>query len=575
MKKVFGIVLVMLSLWSLGVASLAAAQTTQPSPSGTGLNPAEIARQLDAAKAAHQQAIDDAKKSLLHTIDQRVDAATNAGDLNLVTSLQAAQATAAVDATVPDDVKDPAVLAAKSTYEYSVKSANTRLNLAYQRAVRDYTRAHEIAQAQSTQAEMNSLGLVDPAAPSAMTVGTYQLATHLPSFLTAKDSVFLPLGDRLGIVVPETQFVLTRVGDLLTKNFTADFWFYMVQGMQGYSKLPPALIGLGEGTVNPVNGGPLNALYLEINPPDQNNGEVNLHRRTTSEKINIGHLKEFDTYVARIQKSGNSVTFTVGTEQNGSLVPVASVTVDDVRNDSPYLADDNTHLFFGSGAFEKISIGKGPPPAKAETDAKPLVDTAAPKPTILEVSPPPQDAGTPTKHESHEPVTNSPQPPAQVGPGVVVEYQGGVGEFATLKDGVKYFKDQKFPVVDLQNELVGLTFTRRGITDTQGFTLNCPTGSTVYVLADFGADPQMDHTAHLKFDHLMTDSGWVRLKDTGIHADRTPAQKYHHLMVYKMTCSKADNLVVPSLEDHQQGTIRSGNITVASSVLTLGTDSGK
>jgi len=146
----------------------------------------------------------------------------------------------------------------------------------------------------------------------------------------------------------------------------------MIQGMHGYPKLPAALVGLGEGTANPVHGGPLDALYLEINPPDQNGGEINLHRRLTSEKTTIGHLKEFDTYVVRIQKSGDSVTFIVGTEQSGTLVPTVSVTVDDVRNDSPYLNEQNTHLFFGSGAFEKLSIGKGPPPTKAEVGAKPL-----------------------------------------------------------------------------------------------------------------------------------------------------------------------------------------------------------
>jgi hypothetical protein len=50
------------------------------------------------------------------------------------------------------------------------------------------------------------------------------------------------------------------------------------------------------------------------------------------------------------------------------------VTVGDVRSESPYLNDQNGHLFFGSGAFRQLSIGKGPPPVTAIASAPPLAN---------------------------------------------------------------------------------------------------------------------------------------------------------------------------------------------------------
>jgi hypothetical protein len=215
--------------------------------------------------------------------------------------------------------------------------------------------------------------------------GTYRLSSELPDFLTSKDSVFAALPKRWGILVPEESYIRTKAGNFLGKDFTCDVWFYMIKDLKDMHdrsiKQMPALVGIGAGTINITNEGPLDALYLEINPPDQSKGEVILHKRQASNKITIGHLKDFDTYIARIQKSGDLVTFAVGTEENGNFVQAMSTTVS-LQDAGAFLNDSNAHLFFGNGVFEQIRIGAGPPPVVATaTVATNKTATVAPTPT--------------------------------------------------------------------------------------------------------------------------------------------------------------------------------------------------
>ena len=128
----------------LGICGISIAQS--PSPAATQPAPDAIAQALTLAKAQHRQAIDDAKKALLGVIDQRINAAADAGNLTLVQSLQVVKATAAVDGTVSDNEKDFVILIAKTHYDTSIGAARARLNRAYQIAVRDYTRAREFSE---------------------------------------------------------------------------------------------------------------------------------------------------------------------------------------------------------------------------------------------------------------------------------------------------------------------------------------------------------------------------------------------------------------------------------------------
>jgi hypothetical protein len=129
-----------------------------------------IAQELDAAKAANKQAIADARKVLVTTVDDRLNAATDAGDLATVQSLQAVKSAAQTDGSVSDDVKDAAIVAAKKRYDQAVVAANGVLAQAYQKAVRDYTKARQIDQAMATQKELTDSGIDRGAAPSPKSV---------------------------------------------------------------------------------------------------------------------------------------------------------------------------------------------------------------------------------------------------------------------------------------------------------------------------------------------------------------------------------------------------------------------
>jgi hypothetical protein len=497
-------------------------------PANAILPPEYIAQQLEAAKAQHRQDIDAAKGALLKTIDARINAATDAGDLAGVQALQSVQATASVDGTVPADVKDVGVAQGKKTYDAAVLSADTKLRLAYEKAVRDYTRARQLADAQSTQKELDALGLVDSTSPTAMTAGTYQLGSKLPAFLTAKDSVFVPLGDRLGVVVPQTNFIRTKESDLLEKNFTFDAWFYMVQGMAGFAKLPPAVVGFGDGELNPVNGGPMDSLYLEINPPDQNGGAVNLHRREMNTKTTIGHITEFDTYVVRIEKFGDSVTLIVGTEQSGTLVPQASVTIGDVRSDCPFLNDFNGRLFIGSGGFKQLAIGKGPAKVTAVAGAAPLVLGTKPAASKGDEKPAKTTVGSGgAVSPALTPVTTAPM--------VKVKFASGATELVEVRDGAKCFSNRDYVLAKVPPELEGATFTRRSSGEGKSVNVNidATAGTTVYLMVNVETDAKSGGSADL--DRRLLAAGWVRIGDSQYGG------KYG-LAVYKQDCVTAKQL---------------------------------
>jgi len=159
------------------------------------------------------------------------------------------------------------------------------------------------------------------------------------------------------------------------------------------------------------------------------------------------------------------------------------------------------------------------------------------------------------------PAEQLPVPAAGTVAVVRVKYASGDAEFDTLKNGVKFFKDQKKILVDLPDELAGLTFARR-ITRSKGaVVIDCPAGSTVYALVDMGIDAQVTRPDHLKFDQEMTNSGWIRLKDSAMFPDT-----YHHFMIYKAAFSEPRHLVISEIKD-DRSPVRSGSVTIASATL--------
>ncbi len=310
---------------------------------------------LEHGKQTYSQATDSSKRFLLVAIDSRISAATDAGDLKLVESLQSARAVAQVDGSIPDAVKDPVILAAKTRYNQAIRIAGIRLAQAYRDSIRDYIRAGRTSDAQTTQAEMDAIGLsgVTPQAPTAlasgsdvaMPEGTFGLAKNLPPMLTTNAQYSV---DKDGIHLGES-FIRTKKGDFLHRDFVFDLWFTTAN----HSTI--ALIGFGKG-----DGGD-DAVFFRVHPPDLIGGGVMVAASGQSMK-GIGHLSEPGEYIARIEKQGNSITMSIGEEKDGKFEASVSSTIPDIHEFAPYLNDKNMHLFFGHGfAFRQVRFSTSAP----------------------------------------------------------------------------------------------------------------------------------------------------------------------------------------------------------------------
>ena len=135
--------------------------TNSDTASSDGAVPAgpDIAARLDRAKSDYGSAIAESRKALLSAVDARLNAATDAGDLHAVQSLQAVKTSLERGGTISSDAKDPSILTAQAHYAQSIQSANAHLAAAYHDAVRDYTRSRKIGDAQATQSEFDATGL--------------------------------------------------------------------------------------------------------------------------------------------------------------------------------------------------------------------------------------------------------------------------------------------------------------------------------------------------------------------------------------------------------------------------------
>jgi len=118
-----------------------------------------IPAKLDAARATREREMAAARRALVSAIDVRLNAAADAGDLEGVQSLQSVKLKAARDGSIPDDLKDDAILAARKQMLEAIDAANAKVTAAYRDAISSYTKARKITEAQSTLDELNALGI--------------------------------------------------------------------------------------------------------------------------------------------------------------------------------------------------------------------------------------------------------------------------------------------------------------------------------------------------------------------------------------------------------------------------------
>jgi tetratricopeptide (TPR) repeat protein len=333
--------------------------TAAAPPAEKVVTPAEVDQALAQAKAQYRTRVNDARQALLAKVDARLNEVLDAGNLPASQALQAAEDALKSSGMVPDGSTDPVVIGATANYRHAIQTANVGMAGAYSQAVRDFTRARELDRAEAVQNEfitselsgidLNSVSYDGGENPSDT---TYMLGKRLPDFLTTSDR-WEPRGH--GIFLSRHAFIRSKAGDYLDRDFACDVWFTIE------STGTSIFIGIGEGRGRPADGVPLNSLALAINSPDNFDGAVGFVR-ADGQIDTIGHLSAGD-YVARIRKTGNILTLSVGDEDaDGTFNPIVSTTVTQTSVLAPFLTTHNAHLFFGGGRFWKVRYILGAPP---------------------------------------------------------------------------------------------------------------------------------------------------------------------------------------------------------------------
>jgi hypothetical protein len=419
---------------SLGETAVASATPSAAAPSDAGpLTPERIGARLDRAKTDYLSSVDGAKRELVAAVDRRLSAATDAGDLAQVQSLQAIKSTAETDASIPDDVKDTSLIQAKTRYAQTINAANQRLATAFHEAVRDYTRARDIATAQATQSEFDGSGLAavtgDSSSHSSGSVSAkniYILKDELPPYIESGSTYKL---DDKGIRPDPHKYLRTTDADFLVRDFTYDIWF-----IADHKEDVDAWIGIGEGLRTGGGWVPEHSTLLHIHNMGQMAGLVTLNNNGDENGEGIGHLPDTGTFIARVQKHGNTVTFSIGIDRAGTFAPEMSRRIDDIHKFSPYLNDHNAHLFFGNNMlFTQVRL---------TTTAIPINKSAPsiPVPIIAKITPPappeplpPAVLAAPAVASAAPPVI--PPAPAAVAPAAPSALNPSL-QTATLKPGL-------------------------------------------------------------------------------------------------------------------------------------------
>ncbi len=342
-------------------------QASQDSPAAVGLL-------LERAKADYRQAVADAKHALVLAIEARIDASSDAGDLNAVTSLQAARAAAQTDAAFADGFSDAAVLSAESRYCWMVQSANRKLGDAYRDAIRGYTRARAIEKAEAVQAEFDATGIAVTSSeghelrsvakfPSADTSrpkpappahdedhapaadGVYRLnSDELPPGFSATGTYSVsseglePFDDRC--------LILTKEEDFLSKEFVFEARVDVPRKQDGI------ILGLGDGTDH-------GSLRLVIRPAGGSSARAFLALGDRWGKP-IGDIREAGPRLLRIERHGTAVTVSVGTEKDGKFEAEISQTIADPKSAIADLGERRAHLFFtGKTVWSQVRLATG------------------------------------------------------------------------------------------------------------------------------------------------------------------------------------------------------------------------
>jgi hypothetical protein len=173
-----------------------------------------------------------------------------------------------------------------------------------------------------------------------------QFTANLPPDLEC-DGTFSVFKDR--IVIPELTYLRTKDGGFLHKDFVMELWLTVDP------KKPKAFIGVGSGR-NGEHAQPVNSIYMVVKA----DGRIEMATREGHGDEHIGKELDPGEFVVRLEKRGLAVTYSIGTEQNGSFEPDVTKTFIDITKTPADFNDRNMHIFFGGGQYRQIRFVSAP-----------------------------------------------------------------------------------------------------------------------------------------------------------------------------------------------------------------------
>ena len=136
----------------------------------------------------------------------------------------------------------------------------------------------------------------------------------------------------------DRRYVRTIMSNYLSRDFR-----YEVT----YTTDDQEIVFIGIGSGDSEGSEPRDSVNFRLHSPDLVEGKVEV---TTVSGI-IGFQNSYGPHRARIEKIGNTVTFAVDLDYDGTFAADFSNTILDVRQNAPFLTSQNSRLFFGCSAL--------------------------------------------------------------------------------------------------------------------------------------------------------------------------------------------------------------------------------
>ncbi len=341
-RRLRGAALAATLLWLLA-GLVASAQEKKPPA-----KPDDPVAVLEAARAEHAKALEDAQKKLMQAVEDRLKVVKDQGDLKAVEKILEVKKSLEADNKLPEGVKDNAVLSAVRQRDRAIDVANSRLMAAYDKTVRDLTKAGKIDEAKAIQKEKDAFGSSKPGSDeNAEKWAQLGGRSALPTFLQPSAGAY---NTKEGLRCREGNIVFSRAAGFLSKNFTMDLVYSFEHDTAGKIMI----FGVGE-PAGGANRGP-NAAYFRIHGPEIGEGEILLTTPKGTAAV-MGRIKTNGTHLARIEKKDDVVTFAVCMNYDGKFNADFTHTVTSLKEFVPTMTEKTTRVFFGhGGTFKQVRL---------------------------------------------------------------------------------------------------------------------------------------------------------------------------------------------------------------------------